>query len=209
MSEALPASELPRILRDLLVQVEGESAWHAALQDVLDPQSGSRGHLAVMHEPYLSLILDGRKTVESRFSQKQVAPYRRVRRGDLVLFKLLGGPVTAVARVADAAFYVLDSATWGQLRERFEAELAAQGETFWEDRRRARYASLIRLGEIKPIAPIAVAKRDRRGWVVLDSLGSRVHPDQLDLIVADDEPATQPPADAPRPPHKQMWLGFQ
>ena len=35
-------------------------------------------HLAVMVEPYLSRVLDGSKTIESRFSRKKIAPWGRV-----------------------------------------------------------------------------------------------------------------------------------
>jgi hypothetical protein len=213
VSDASRAVEPPLVLRDLLAQVDADPVWRSVVEEVLDPQSGACGHLAVMHEPYLSLILDGSKTVESRFSQMQVAPYRQIRRGDLVLFKLLSGPVTAIACVAEADFYVLDSTAWARLRQRFEPMLAAQGESFWTDRQNARYASLIRLGEVRPVSPIPVAKRDRRGWVVLSHRGARIHPDQLDLIDDDESATPQRPAQdqAPfaRARDSQMKLGFE
>lgn len=190
MSDPPQGVEPPLILRDVLAQLDADPVWRSVVEEVLDPRSAACGHLAVMHEPYLSLILDGSKTVESRFSQMQVAPYRQIRRGDLVLFKLLSGPVTAIARVADADFYVLDAAAWDRLRQRFEPMLAAQGESFWTDRENARYASLVRLGDVRPITPIQVAKRDRRGWVVLSHRAARIHPDQLDLL--DDDKSAAP-----------------
>lgn len=201
------------ILRQLLAQVESERRWRTAVEDVLDSESGARGHLAVMHEPYLSLIVAGRKTVESRFSKMQVAPYQQVRRGDLLLFKRLAGPVTAIARVADADFYVLDVAAWNRLRARFEPALAAQDESFWVDRQEARYASLIRLGAVRTVAPIHVAKRDRRGWVVLNGRGASIHRDQLDLVPdADTTGALTDPqreGSAPRRRDCQLELRFE
>jgi len=44
-------------------------------------------HLAIFVEPYLSFILDGRKTVESRFSSVRCAPYKRVLPGDRSLVR--------------------------------------------------------------------------------------------------------------------------
>ena len=53
-------------------------------------------HLAVMVEPYLSRVLDGSKTMESRFSRKKIAPWgARVIRGrsgtEKIRWQLCGG----------------------------------------------------------------------------------------------------------------------
>jgi hypothetical protein len=40
-----------------------------------------------MVEPYLGYILEGKKTIESRFSKPLIPPYRRVALGDVVLLK--------------------------------------------------------------------------------------------------------------------------
>ena len=48
-----------------------------------------RIHLAIMVEPYLSLILQGIKTMESRFSQKMMQPFHRVSKGDIIILKNL------------------------------------------------------------------------------------------------------------------------
>lgn len=182
MTESLyDLSDYSGLLEGLRAEVREDEAWHTVVQDVLDAANGARAHLAVMHQPYLGYILDGRKTVESRFSRNQVAPYRQVRRGDLLLFKLLGGPVTAIAVVADVDSYTLDAEVWDLLRTRFTRALAAEDEDFWMDRRDARYATLMRIERTRAIEPVSVGKTDRRGWVVLDNRGSAIHPDQLAL----------------------------
>ena len=52
-------------------------------------------HLAVMVEPYLSRVLDGSKTIESRFSRKNCALGARVIRGrsgtEKIRWQLCGG----------------------------------------------------------------------------------------------------------------------
>jgi ASC-1-like (ASCH) protein len=53
----------------------------------------------VFIEPYLQFILDGQKTVESRFSANRSAPYQQVGKGDVVLLKRTGGPVMGVGSV--------------------------------------------------------------------------------------------------------------
>ena len=61
-------------------------------------------HLAVMVEPYLSRVLDGSKTIESRFSRKKIAPWGRVSSGDVVVLKKSGGGFAAVLEATDATY---------------------------------------------------------------------------------------------------------
>jgi hypothetical protein len=133
-----------------------------------------------MHEPFLSYVLDGRKRVESRFSRTRVAPYGQVRRGDVLLLKELSGPVNGLAEVAHADSYALDPTIWTMLHDRFAFALCAD-EAFWEQRRDARFATLMSLGAVTSIAPVPVDKHDRRGWVVLES-EPQIHRDQMALI---------------------------
>jgi hypothetical protein len=76
-------------------------------------------HLAVFVEPFLQFVLDGTKTVESRFSTNRCAPYQSVRRGDVLLLKRSSGPIVAVAEVAQVWFYELDPSSWTMINRRF------------------------------------------------------------------------------------------
>lgn len=165
-------------------RVASDSSWEIAIKHVEANDRPERAHLAVMHEPYLSYILAGRKTVESRFSRYRIAPYGQVGQGDVLLFKLVSGPVSAVARVADASFYKLDPATWASIRGRFSTALCADGR-FWEDRQYASYATLIRIACAMPIEPLSLDKRDRRPWVVLTQQATANHGYQLSWFTSD------------------------
>ena len=125
-------------------------------------------HLAVLLEPYLQHILDGSKTVESRFSRNRIAPYNAVASGDVVLLKRSAArAVSAICIVSRVWFYQLDPDTWDQIRRGFADALRADNQTFWEQRKGAQFATLMRIGEVYPLPPIEVPKRDRRGWVIL------------------------------------------
>jgi hypothetical protein len=128
---------------------------------------GFSWHLAVFVEPFLSYVLDGSKTVESRFSVNRTEPYRRVAVGDAVLIKSSGGPIVAVAEVRQAAFYQLDREQLDLIRERFGPELRVEGEAFWEDRKECCFATIVGLGNVHRIEPVECDKRDKRGWVRL------------------------------------------
>jgi ASC-1-like (ASCH) protein len=150
---------------DLVAAVAGNAFWETHLQSVI--LSGTaRLHLAVLVEPYLTYILEGSKTVESRFAKTKGAPYRRVDRGDALLLKRQSGPIEGICCVADAWFYELRSSSWEEIGTRFGAAMQVS-QQFLDSRSNSLYATLIRITEVLPIEPLPARKRDRRGWVVL------------------------------------------
>lgn len=50
-------------------------------------------HLGVFTEPYLSLMLNGVKTIESRFSKNKILPYNQISKNDIVIIKKSGGQI--------------------------------------------------------------------------------------------------------------------
>jgi hypothetical protein len=124
-------------------------------------------HLAIFVEPFLQFVLEGSKTVESRFSTNRCAPYESVRANDILLLKRVSGPVVAIAEVGQVWFYELDASAWKAIRERFGQLLRIQDPEFWTRKASACFATLMRLERVESIPPVACAKRDRRGWVIL------------------------------------------
>jgi len=123
-------------------------------------------HLAVLVEPYLEYLFEGKKTIESRFSVHRIAPFEEVLRDDVVLLKRSGGPVVGLALVGQPEFFHLSPSTWAQVKSR-SREICADAE-FWRSRRDKRYATLLHIADIIPIEPFKVEKADRRAWVTLD-----------------------------------------
>ncbi len=183
ITTSVSLGDTPALLGAVRARLRNRPGWDAALDRVIDPASPERAHLAVMHEPYLSYILAGRKSVESRFSRHRVAPFGQVGLGDLLLLKSQSGPVTGVARVAHVDSYRLDPVIWASIRNRFSAALCVTDERFWVERREARYATLMRLAAALAVEPLVLEKRDRRPWVVLvPRATTEVHRDQLALV---------------------------
>lgn len=119
-------------------------------------------------EPFLSFLLEGRKTVESRFSINRCAPYRAVEAGDLVFIKQSGGAIVAVAEVSKVWFYELDERGLDVIRTRFGRQLCIEDPGFWQRKAESCYGTLMQFSWIKAVDPISCPKRDRRGWVVLN-----------------------------------------
>jgi hypothetical protein len=124
-------------------------------------------HLAIFVEPFLSYVLTGRKSVESRFSTMRCAPFGRVAVGDIILLKAASGPVKGVCEVADAWYFDLRSVPLRNLRERFSEAICATDDDFWRSREKCEYATLLKLRSVREVSPMPCPKRDRRGWVIL------------------------------------------
>jgi hypothetical protein len=146
--------------------------WNDGLKPLRTPGAPPCGvHLGIFVEPFLTFILDGRKTVESRFSTVKCAPYARVSAGDIIMLKKAAGPVVGLCRASSAHFYELDAPSLSFIRQTFAKSLCVD-DAFWNARREAAYATLITVVDVISIPPIHVSKKDRRGWVVVSS-GSR------------------------------------
>jgi hypothetical protein len=153
---------------ELLEQVTGHHFWLTYLSCATRPTSRVGIHLAIFAEPFLSMVLSGEKTVESRFSRNRCAPYGEVGEGDVILITEVSGPIRGIALARRTWCYDLAIEPIDRIRTRFGANIQADDE-FWASRADALYATLIELEAAASIAPVKCDKRDRRGWVSLRS----------------------------------------
>ena len=130
---------------------------------------GPQLHLAIFVEPYLTFILDGKKTVESRFSCVRCAPFDKVRANDLILLKRSGGAVAGICRVEAAWFYKINRDVLTEIRHNFAAQICPAESGFWSERAASSYATLISLVDVVRVPEFRIKKRDRRGWVTIAS----------------------------------------
>jgi hypothetical protein len=151
---------------NLVAHVADHSFWLSYLSRAFEPSSTIGLHLAVFAEPFLSLVLDGRKTVESRFSRVRCAPFELVGEGDIILLKRVAGPICGIVLAKRAWFYELNKQVLAGIRKTYGGTICADAE-FWRHRRDASYATLIELAEPTAIPATPCNKRDRRGWVPL------------------------------------------
>lgn len=157
----------PEVLR---AAVQGDPFWEDQIRLVTAPADRPVAlHLAILVNPYLQLVLDGQKTIESRFSINRRAPYAKVQQGDVVLFKQSGGPILGIGAVEESLFYQLTPETLQKIRTKFAQELCVDDPAFWANRASAAFATLLRLQHVRSISPITYTKRDQRAWVILQS----------------------------------------
>lgn len=129
-------------------------------------------HLAIFTPPFLDLILEGRKTIEGRFSKVRCVPFGAVNEGDMVLMKESGGLVRGAFTVAKVeSFNNLSHEILKDLERRYGAALCAEADPlYWERRSLCRYSTLMHVAKpLRYTKPFSYPKKDRRGWVILDN----------------------------------------
>ena len=151
------------MLKQLLDTTADRPEWVVLREAV---EQGQHIHLAVMIEPYLQYLLDGKKTIESRFSKNAVAPFARVREDELVLLKASGGSIVGYFIVGRVEYLRLNPSVLARLKRDFGQPICAD-DAFWDERRDKRYATLITVRNVSRLSPASVVKTDRRGWVIL------------------------------------------
>src|SRR5215470_1402900 len=164
-----------RILHQISVAADTHDDWKR-LELFVGDTSEAGLHIACMVEPYLGYVLEGKKTIESRFSKPLIPPYRRVALGDVVLLK--AGAIAASFRVASVEFIELNCREFNRLIVDYSDAICADGE-FWETRTDKRYATLLGIDDVRELTRLKVDKRDRRGWVVLRDSVATPATDQL------------------------------
>ncbi|MBI3684901.1 ASCH domain-containing protein [Candidatus Azambacteria bacterium] len=128
-------------------------------------------HLAIFNPPFLDLILEGRKTIEGRFSKVRCAPFGVIEEGDVVLMKESGGLVRGSFVVAKLeSFGNLSQEKLKELEASYSESLCADVDPqYWQRRHASKYATLMHVAQPTRFErPFPFPKKDRRGWVVLD-----------------------------------------
>lgn len=126
-------------------------------------------HLAIFKGEGAELILNGEKTIESRFSSRKNPPFGQISAGDLVYIKPTGKEIIGQFRVKKVIFY--DGLTNEDLLEIKESlnDAIVQDNDYWKAKLGSKYGTLIFIGESSRFitAPVKIPKKDLRGWVVL------------------------------------------
>lgn len=126
-------------------------------------------HLAILVEPYLGRIMDGTKTIESRWSMNRGVPFRTVWGGDAILFKRSGGPIVGFGVACFSQSITLrDRAHVSEVIEEAGAALGV-GPDFFAAVADKKFVTLVQLEHVAPLdgSSIRCGKTGQAGWVVL------------------------------------------
>lgn len=159
------------VLYEILTQVvnKGNIYW---IRKILNADY-KKIHVAIMVEPYLSYILDGKKTIESRFSKKKVSPFERVERKDIIILKKSGGGIEGVFEAGEVCFFEqLDSQGVLELKKSYNSKICGD-EEFWQKKLVSKYATLIEVKSLFLCEQIKVTGKNRQSWLSLDNILTR------------------------------------
>ena len=129
-------------------------------------------HLGIFAPPFDAYILNGQKTIESRFTKNKVLPYQKVKEDDIVFMKKSSGPIIAYFTVKKVLFFdlskaqTLDDVVNETLKEKYNQELCVN-EEFWLQKANSRYATLIWVKDLVLVKPFKISKKGMQTWLVL------------------------------------------
>lgn len=132
-------------------------------------------HVAILKPGYIHAILNGRKTIESRLTKTMQPPHGKVEPGERLFIKASGGPFMATAIAGKVhAFADMTPADLKRMRKRYGKQIGGD-DAYWELKKDSRFATLV---ELKEIAPIAAGPKYKvaymKAWYVLDETLSPV-----------------------------------
>jgi hypothetical protein len=125
-------------------------------------------HVAIFVQPYLNDILIGKKTIESRFTMRQIAPFNKVHVNDKVYLKQSGGKIIGEAIVRLVEYFSnLSPAKILDLIEHYKNELQLKSE-FIEKKKESKYITFIWLKNVvKYVTPREFKHVGMQSWIIL------------------------------------------
>lgn len=131
-------------------------------------------HIAIFSGNVISQIFSGKKTIESRFSQKRIAPFGVINVGDLVYIKPSGGDIVGQFLVKKViSIEGLEGSDWELIQKNYGKKISLgsdlENENFFKKHKSAKFATIIFISNVEQFitSPIKFTKKDLRGWVVL------------------------------------------
>ncbi len=132
-------------------------------------------HLAIFTPSVADQILNGKKTIETRFSKHKIAPFGVVEVGDLVLVKPVGQEIKGQFWVQKLiSFQGLTKKDWELIKIHYGKDLSLGSQelddNFFNGKNESVFGTLIFIGRVEKFltSPVKIEKKDRRGWIVLD-----------------------------------------
>lgn len=121
-------------------------------------------HLGIFTEPYLTYMLEGKKTIESRFSKNKILPYNEISKNDLVIVKKSSGNVVAYFTIKEVLFFNLKETSINEIKNKYGKELCVE-EGFWNSKKDSNYATLIVIDKIIKLKPFHINKKGMQTWI--------------------------------------------
>ena len=143
-------------------------------------------HVAILRKANISKgdnllrdILDGRKTIESRWYVNRISPWDKIKRDDVVYFKESGSPVIAKAKVKKVLqFDRLDTSLIKEIVKDYGHEISPstskeQWSSWAKKQIKKNYCILVFLSDVEKIEPFNIDKTGfgiSSAWLTVESI---------------------------------------
>lgn len=156
-----------KLIKTLIVSLSSIEDKNNYLNDLLNTEVNI--HLAIFSEPFLSHLLSGKKTIESRLSINMKAPFGKVYKNDIVLIKKGGGEICGIFRVDEVKFFAnINSEIIRKVDEEYGSKILWNLDpTFLKNKSEAKFLTLITIGMLTKIKSVETEKADRMAWVTI------------------------------------------
>lgn len=122
-------------------------------------------------QDYIATMLDGTRTLGIKFMRKKIAPYQRLRVGDIIYLKEASGPIRGRVRVSSVDHKEITDPD--EIMEFLSAHIEAIGiqndsqlMDIWRANMASRYMSWWTMEKPEIVtSPVFIHKTDRRAWI--------------------------------------------
>lgn len=125
-------------------------------------------HIAILRQPFYDLIISGEKTIESRWSLNKIAPFDKVKKGDIIYLKKSGCQISAKAVVKEVKQFNLTPTIANQIFEKYGKQICSDKFKNKEEYLNKKYLTLIWLENVEKIPLMNSPKSHGAGWIVLE-----------------------------------------
>ncbi|MCG9128815.1 ASCH domain-containing protein [Candidatus Poribacteria bacterium] len=151
-------------------------------------------HLAILIQPWLDLILDGHKTIETRISKVKVPPYESIDVGDHVIMKERGGPIKGAFEVDEIETYYsdsqLDSMVFDEICNKVSLDIfglegieIAYRQSILNKWCNSKYATFLHVKNVQHIeTDLLLKKKNRKAWIILGEGTTEEWIQQLSIV---------------------------
>lgn len=123
-------------------------------------------HLAIFSDPYLDYMIEGKKTIESRFSKNRALPYQKVKYNDIIIIKKSSGPVIGYFYAGECLFFDFKKDDIDEIFNEYRKPLCVDDE-FIKNKMNSNYATLIKVQKFVSVKPFKISKRGMSTWLIL------------------------------------------
>ncbi len=135
-------------------------------------------HVAIMNKrwKFIPKILDGSKTIESRWYVSKIKPWDSIKENDNIFFKNSGEAITGYAKVSKVLqFEGLNREKFEEIMERYADGIQLLAREYDEYYQSKNYCILIFLKEVKEVKPFNISKKgfgSACAWMCVDNIDS-------------------------------------